>query len=109
MRVLWIYFTLLISQVIGQGTFTNPLKKKDGSDPWITYHDGFYYLLTTTWNDVQLVRAKTLNGLKSGERRVVYKESGGNRCCNVWAPGKTWRRDIFVSGLKRVRTSPAGW
>jgi GH43 family beta-xylosidase len=90
MKLLAVLFALLISQVLGE-SFTNPLKRKDGSDPWITYHDGFYYLLTTTWNDVQLLRARTLNGLKSGERRVVYKENGGNRCCNVWAPGTNSR------------------
>jgi hypothetical protein len=67
-------------------TFTNPLRKKDGSDPFIVYNDGYYYLMTTTWKDVQLTRARTLNGLKDGERRTVYKDGNKNRCCNVWAP-----------------------
>ena len=68
-------------------TFTNPLKKKDGSDPFMVYDNGYYYLMTTTWKDVQLTRAKSVNGLKTGETKVVYKDGNKNRCCNVWAPG----------------------
>ncbi|KAF2396631.1 Arabinanase/levansucrase/invertase [Trichodelitschia bisporula] len=67
--------------------FTNPLLRHDGSDPFITLHAGYYYLTTTTWKDVQISRARTLAGLKSSpERKVVWKDSNKNRCCNVWAP-----------------------
>jgi GH43 family beta-xylosidase len=67
--------------------FTNPLKAQTGSDPWMTYHDGYYYLLTTGWTEVAIKRAKNLSGLKTGESKVIYKSNGGDRCCNVWAPG----------------------
>ena len=68
--------------------FTNPLNKKDCSDPWIVYNraDGFYYLTTTTWKDLQITRARTLNGLKTGENRVVFRDGNPDRCCNLWAP-----------------------
>jgi len=84
-----ILLSALISTVWGE-KFTNPLRKKDGSDPWITFNnaDKYYYLLTTTWKDVQITRARTLNGLKTGEKKVVYKDGNVNRCCNVWAPGR---------------------
>jgi GH43 family beta-xylosidase len=67
--------------------FTNPLKRNSGSDPWITYYNGYYYLLTTMWTEVTITRAKTLNGLKTGQTKAIYKQNGGDRCCNVWAPG----------------------
>jgi hypothetical protein len=68
--------------------FANPLKTQTGSDPWMTYHESYYYLLVTGWTEVAITRAKTVNGLKHGETKVIYKVNGGDRCCNVWAPGK---------------------
>jgi GH43 family beta-xylosidase len=69
--------------------FTNPLRQKDGSDPFMVHTAGYYYMMTTTWKDVQLTRSKTIEGLKNGEKRVVYQDSSPNRCCNVWAPGQS--------------------
>ncbi|QRW13039.1 glycoside hydrolase family 43 protein [Ceratobasidium sp. AG-Ba] len=66
--------------------FTNPLKSDHGADPFMVYSDGYYYLLTTTANDVQIRRASTLGGLKTGIQKVVWKDSAPDRCCNVWAP-----------------------
>jgi GH43 family beta-xylosidase len=77
-----------ITGLVDAANFTNPLKNPNGSDPFIVYTDGYYYLTTTTWDDVQVTRAKTLEGLKNGERKTVWKDSNTNRCCQVWAPGK---------------------
>jgi GH43 family beta-xylosidase len=52
----------------------------------MTYSDGYYYLMTTTWTNLQITRAKTLEGLKTGETRVVWTDGNPSRCCNVWAP-----------------------
>lgn len=75
-------FTTLVSAA----TYSNPLKASDGSDPHIVYTGGYYYLMTTTWSDLQITRAKTLEGLKTGEKKTVWKDSTASRCCNVWAP-----------------------
>ncbi|KAF8748704.1 Glycosyl hydrolases family 43 [Rhizoctonia solani] len=37
--------------------FTNPLKTKDGSDPFMVYSNGYYYLTTTSWSNIQITRA----------------------------------------------------
>jgi beta-xylosidase len=64
-------------------SFTNPLRAKDGSDPFIVYSgDGYYYLLTTEWTNIQVTRSKTLGGLKTGETKVVWQDSTASRCCN---------------------------
>lgn len=64
-------------------SFTNPLRAKDGSDPFIVYSgDGYYYLLTTEWTNIQVTRSKTLGGLKTGETRVVWQDTTASRCCN---------------------------
>ncbi|KAK0659400.1 Extracellular exo-alpha-(1-_5)-L-arabinofuranosidase [Lasiodiplodia hormozganensis] len=75
-----------LTQISSAATFSNPLRETDGSDPQIVWHDGYYYLMTTTWTDVQLTRATTLEGLKTGERKTIWVDSDPSRCCSVWAP-----------------------
>ncbi|KAL4814676.1 glycosyl hydrolase [Aspergillus spinulosporus] len=67
-------------------SFSNPLKDPNGSDPYMVYVDGYYYLTTTTWSDVQITRATTLEGLKTGESKVVWNDTEPSRCCHMWAP-----------------------
>ncbi|GAB1733237.1 hypothetical protein NU195Hw_g8445t1 [Hortaea werneckii] len=75
-----------IISCVQAASFSNPLKEENGSDPFIVYTGGYYYLMTTTWTDVQITRAATLGGLKTGETKVVWSDSTPSRCCNVWAP-----------------------
>ncbi|GME26069.1 Glycoside hydrolase family 43 [Neofusicoccum parvum] len=75
-----------LTQLTSAATFSNPLRETDGSDPQIVWYDGYYYLMTTTWTDVQLTRATTIEGLKTGERKTVWVDSDPSRCCSVWAP-----------------------
>ncbi|MGP4111580.1 family 43 glycosylhydrolase [Streptomyces sp. 4N509B] len=72
---------------LGSGTFTNPIKT-NGPDPWLQYHDGYYYLATTTWNStITMRRSLTLAGLASARDQVIFDLSGRpNGCCNMWAP-----------------------
>jgi GH43 family beta-xylosidase len=69
------------------GTFTNPVKR-NGPDPWMQYHNGFYYLATTTWNStITMRRSRTLAGLSTAADTTVFNLSGRpNGCCNMWAP-----------------------
>ncbi|KAI8956830.1 glycoside hydrolase family 43 protein [Daldinia sp. FL1419] len=52
--------------------FTNPIHRPDGSDPQISYSGGYYYLLSTSWENVQVLRATTIDGLKTATPKVVY-------------------------------------
>ncbi|KAH7087461.1 glycosyl hydrolase [Paraphoma chrysanthemicola] len=79
-------FVLTLSSVVSAASFTNPLKPRDGSDPHIVWTGGYYYMMTTTWTNLQITRAKTLGGLKNGETKTVWTDSNANRCCNMWAP-----------------------
>lgn len=56
-------------------SYTNPLKTTDGSDPFMVHKDGLYYLLTTTWSNVQITSATTISGLKSAAPKVVWTDS----------------------------------
>ncbi|KAK3995334.1 hypothetical protein QBC44DRAFT_366861 [Cladorrhinum sp. PSN332] len=87
MKFLSIIFTLAsFICCVSAASFTNPLKAKDGSDPHIIYSNGYYYLMTTTWTNLQITRATTLGGLKTGQTKVAWTDSNPARCCNVWAP-----------------------
>lgn len=93
MRFLEITVTLLATllDLALSASFTNPLKARGGSDPFIVYSgDGYYYLLTTTWSNIQVTRSKTLAGLKGGQTKVVWSDQTSSRCCNVWAPEVHW-------------------
>lgn len=71
----------------GGGTFTNPLSLH-GPDPWLQYYNGFYYMVTTTWNStITMRRATTLRALSTAPDQVIYNLSQHpNACCNMWAP-----------------------
>ena len=56
---------------------------------------GYYYLLTTTWTNVSVSRAQTLNGLKTAAKKVVYSTTTASRCCNVWAPEAHYLNGIW--------------
>ncbi|KAG7095786.1 hypothetical protein E1B28_006487 [Marasmius oreades] len=71
--------------------FQNPIKASDGSDPFMVYHEGYYYLTTTTWNNIQLTRATTIAGLKAAQPKVIWTDSTSSRCCNMWAPEIHWQ------------------
>ncbi|WP_434739601.1 family 43 glycosylhydrolase [Micromonospora sp. SH-82] len=68
-------------------TFVNPIKR-NGPDPWLTQHNGFYYLATTTWNStITMRRSATLGGLATAPEQVIFNLAGRpNGCCNMWAP-----------------------
>jgi GH43 family beta-xylosidase len=87
---MWIFRYILCILVFFRcslgATFTNPLKNPNGSDPFIVWDGNYYYLLTTTWTNIQLTRATTINGLKTGQTKIVYSDATASRCCNVWAP-----------------------
>ncbi|KAI1858906.1 uncharacterized protein JN550_012365 [Neoarthrinium moseri] len=79
---LWGMFCLLGSAA----AWTNPIRSSGGSDPFVVYTGGYYYLMTTTWTDVEMARSTTVAGLKTAAKKVVYSTSTATRCCNVWAP-----------------------
>ncbi|MFJ2212693.1 family 43 glycosylhydrolase [Streptomyces sp. NPDC101062] len=67
--------------------YTNPVKAQKGADPWIQYHDGNYYLITTSWtSELTMRKSPTLAGLSTAPSVQVWSDSTSSRCCNMWAP-----------------------
>lgn len=77
--------------------WTNPIRNPGGSDPFLVYSgDGYYYLLTTTWTDVQISRSTTITGLKDDpETKTVFSTTTASMCCNVWSPEVHYLGDIW--------------
>ncbi|KAL3477286.1 glycosyl hydrolase [Aspergillus californicus] len=70
----------------GSLAWTNPIRNPGGSDPFVAYSGGYYYILTTEWSDVEIARSTTVEGLKTATKKVIYSATTSSRCCNVWAP-----------------------
>ncbi|MFJ7294245.1 family 43 glycosylhydrolase [Streptomyces collinus] len=91
-RLLTLLAALVLALSVGQpsasaASFSNPVKSVKGADPWISYHDGNYYLVTTSWTDVITIRkSTTLAGLSTAPGVQVWKGDAASRCCNIWAP-----------------------
>ncbi|CAE6481698.1 unnamed protein product, partial [Rhizoctonia solani] len=54
------------------------------------YSNGYYYLTSTTWSNIQITRATSMAGLKTATPKTVWSDSTADRCCNVWAPEIHW-------------------
>lgn len=104
------FFSKIVSASLGlcsllssAAAYTNPIRNPGGvsscmilsatartdvtqGDPQISWFDGYYYLISTEWTNLQLSRATTIEGLKTATPRVIYEDSTPNRCCSVWAP-----------------------
>jgi GH43 family beta-xylosidase len=91
-RVLTLLAALILALSLGQSSasaasFSNPVKAQKGADPWISYYDGNYYLVTTSWTNVITMRkSTTLAGLATAPSVQVWTGDAASRCCNIWAP-----------------------
>lgn len=88
LSILTTALSLVYSLVTHVEAWTNPIRNPGGSDPFLVYSgDGYYYLLTTTWTDVEISRATTITELKaSPETKTVFSTTTASMCCNVWSP-----------------------
>ncbi|GGD66640.1 family 43 glycosylhydrolase [Paenibacillus nasutitermitis] len=78
------------SPMLARSDFNNVISQ-DGADPWIYKHtDGYYYYTRTTGNNVTIWRSKSLTGIESGEKKVIWTPPTNNpnaaNCKSIWAP-----------------------
>ena len=72
-------------------TFMNPLNPNTGSDPWMTYYNGNYYLATTTYSSsssvgITMKKASSIPALIATSPVKIWGDTTASRCCNIWAP-----------------------
>ena len=87
--ILFVSFLSAQTKQTGE-TFTNPLiTSQDSADPWMFYHQGFYYLTATLDPEggVWLRRSRTPAGFDAGEKKKIYDApKTGLRSKQIWAP-----------------------
>jgi len=67
-------------------TFTNPLLES-GADPWVTFHNGFYYYMNTTGVNLTIWRTRDVTDLSGAEKKVVWvPPAEGPYSHDIWAP-----------------------
>jgi GH43 family beta-xylosidase len=70
-------------------TFTNPLTAADAADPWIIYHEGFYYFTATLDPEggLWVWKSPTLTGIDRGSKVKVWTAPpSGPQSRQIWAP-----------------------
>lgn len=67
--------------------YTNPVKSQKGADPWLQYHNGSYYLVTTSFtNTLTMRKSPTLAGLATAPSVQIWQDTTSSRGTNFWAP-----------------------
>ncbi len=93
---------LLDKRNAGTLTFTNPLIP--GADPWVFFHDGFYYATATGGTQLAIRKAANLPDLPRAETVVIYKPAAGKPWSrNLWSP------KIYHFSESEVGAENAGW
>jgi GH43 family beta-xylosidase len=68
------------------GRFTNPIVVP-GADPWIQFHQGWYWYTATAGNRIDLRKSRTLASLRFAEPFTVWRAPGTGPCSrDIWAP-----------------------
>jgi GH43 family beta-xylosidase len=69
-----------------QKTFTNPLLPS-GADPWVIYHDGYYYYTNSTQNNLVIWKTKNMAELGSVEKKTIWLPPANTLYSKeLWAP-----------------------
>jgi GH43 family beta-xylosidase len=67
-------------------TFTNPLLPA-GADPWVTYHNGYYYYTNSTGNNLTIWKTKNMAQLVQATSKVIWTPPvGTDHSRELWAP-----------------------
>ncbi len=85
-------------------TFRNPISRVPAADPFIFYHDGYYYALCTEVFAVVIHRSRRLDCVFEDESRTVYS-LGAEVHGHLWAPELHYiptknRWYIYTSGTR---------
>lgn len=94
-----LFTALLCARLGGQGqtaSATNPSLSRAsvknpllpvGPDPWVEYHDGFYYYMNTTVTNLTVWKARSMADLDSAAKKIVWTPPAtGPYSHDIWAP-----------------------
>ncbi len=93
-------------EVKGTQSFTSLARNNpNGADPWLFYHDGFYYYIATAAGQgLQLVKAANLGDLANATSTQIYKPAKGHEySAHLWSP------EIHYFSAEEIGAEYAGW
>ena len=83
----------------GDKTFKNPLDP-NAPDPWLFYHDGYYYYTHTTGKKIILTKATNVGDITTSAETVVISPTEGE---DMWSP------EIHYFSEEEVGEANEGW
>ena len=94
----------LDKEISGTQSFTS-LVRTNSADPWLFFHDGFYYYIATAGgNGLQLVKAANLGDIVNSTSTRIYKpEKGHEYSSHLWSP------EIHYFSAEEIGEEYAGW
>ena len=93
----------LNAEVTGTMSFRNPIRS-NGADPWLFFHDGFYYYIATAGTRLAIYKAANIGDLATTPGTVIYTpEAGKEWSKNLWSP------EIHYFSAADVGEADAGW
>lgn len=95
----------LEKEITGTQSFTGLARNSASADPWLFYHDGyFYYIATAGGNGLQLVKTANLGDLSNATSARIYKpEAGHEYSSHIWSP------EIHYFSAEEIGEEYAGW
>ncbi|RWY50333.1 glycoside hydrolase family 43 protein [Mucilaginibacter gilvus] len=77
---------IIYAQAPSKKAFTNPLLPS-GADPWVIYHNGYYYYTNSLQNKLNIWKTKNLANLASAEKKTVWIPPANTQYSKeLWAP-----------------------
>ena len=88
----------------GTYTFTNPVRI-DGADPWLFYHNGFYYYTSTiSGGTLKLTKVANIGDLIHSTGYTIYEPEKGK----PWS-ASTWSPEIHYYTDEEIGSGNGGW
>lgn len=88
----FVRFAALTACLAGMGAgaqqpmFRDPILEP-APDPWVIFHDGFYYFMDTTARNLTIWKTRDITDLRDAVKRVVWTPPGrGPYSRDLWAP-----------------------
>ena len=84
-------------------TFSN-IEARSGADPWIFYHNGYYYYMQTGGSSIGIAKVTNISDIAKAPIVTVFSpESGKDYSKNLWSP------EVHYYGPEVFGEEHAGW
>ena len=106
--------TITMSESLKKGgvkasTYTNPITK--APDPWVIYHDGFYYSAFVRGTRIVCVKSATIDGLAYAEEVTIWSapKDGEINASNKHYSKEIWSPELHYIEASEFGAEYAGW